>query len=75
MQMTLAEEVTFLNKGAILKELNSIPSGTHLTIDATESTSIDYDIIEILETFRTHAEERDISVELKTRETLQTADY
>jgi MFS superfamily sulfate permease-like transporter len=73
--MNLAEEVTFLNKGAILKELNLIPNGTHLTIDASESTYIDYDIIEILEGFRTHASERDILVDIKTSETLQTADY
>ncbi|MFY0652346.1 MAG: SulP family inorganic anion transporter [Cyclobacteriaceae bacterium] len=75
MNMTLAEEVTFLNKGAILKELNSVPEGTHLTIDATESYAIDYDIVEVLENFKNHAEERDISVVLKTREDLETADY
>lgn len=73
--MNLAEQVTFLNKGAILKELNLIPQGSHLTIDASESIYIDYDIIEILEAFRTHAGERDISVDIKTREKLQTADY
>jgi MFS superfamily sulfate permease-like transporter len=73
--MNLAEEVTFLNKGAILKELNIIPNGAHLTIDASESTYIDYDIIEILESFRTHAIERDISVIIKTREPLKTVNY
>ena len=73
--MNLAEEVTFLNKGAILKELNIIPNGAHLTIDASESTYIDYDIIEILESFRTHAIERYISVIIKTREPLKTVNY
>ncbi|MEQ9290581.1 MAG: SulP family inorganic anion transporter [Cyclobacteriaceae bacterium] len=75
MSMTLAEEVTFINKGAILKELNKIPDGTQLTIDASESTSIDYDVIEVIEGFRAHASERNISVDIKTRESLETADY
>jgi MFS superfamily sulfate permease-like transporter len=75
MSMTLAEEVTFINKGAILKELNAVPDGTHLTIDASESTSIDYDVIEIIEAFRKSAAERNISVDLKVKEPLETADY
>ena len=75
MNMTLAEEVTFLNKGAIVKELKNIPDGTHLTIDASESTSIDYDILEVIDGFKQSAMERDISVTIKTKESLETADY
>lgn len=66
-KMTLAEEVTFLNKGAILKELKRIPEGATITIDATQSQSIDYDVLEIIENFKESAANKNINVEFKTR--------
>ena len=65
LKMTLAEDVTFLNKGAIIKELARITRGTHLTIDLTKCYSIDYDVREIIEDFITSAARRDIIVNLK----------
>ena len=61
-RMRLAEEVTFLNKGALLKELNSIPDGAHVLIDATSTLRMDQDAIEIIETFEETAERRGITV-------------
>ncbi len=66
-KMTLAEEVTFLNKGAILKELKRIPSGSTVTIDATQSQSIDYDVMEIIENFKDTAIHKNINVDFKTK--------
>lgn len=63
-KMTLAEEVIFLNKGAILKELDSIPRYTYLEIDLIKTRYLDYDIIEILEDFILKAEERNIDMKL-----------
>ncbi|WP_235291894.1 SulP family inorganic anion transporter [Portibacter lacus] len=63
-KMTLAEEVTFINKGAILKELDSLPRNTFLEIDLIKTRYLDYDIIEILEDFLYKAEERDIDIKL-----------
>jgi MFS superfamily sulfate permease-like transporter len=63
-KMTLAEEVTFINKGAILKELNNLEDHTHLTIDMSKSTSIDYDVLEIIEDFKNTAEDKGIRVTL-----------
>lgn len=63
-KMTLAEEVIFLNKGAILKELDSIPRDTYLEIDLIKTRYLDYDIIEILEDFIVKAEERNIDMKL-----------
>lgn len=63
-KMTLAEEVIFLNKGAILKELDSIPRDTYLEIDLIKTRYLDYDIIEILEDFILKAEERNIDMKL-----------
>ncbi len=74
-KMTLAEEVTFLNKGAILRELNHLPDETHLTIDMSKSVNIDYDVLEIIDNFKKTAENKKIKVNLINRGELQTADY
>jgi MFS superfamily sulfate permease-like transporter len=62
--MTLAEEVTFFNKGAILKELDSIPVDTYLELDVRNTRYLDHDIIEILEDFLYKAHERNIHITL-----------
>lgn len=63
-KMTLAEEVTFFNKGAILKELDTIPSDSYLEIDLINTRYLDYDIVEILEDFALKAKERNIDIKL-----------
>lgn len=63
-KMTLAEEVTFFNKGAILKELDSLPDNTYLELDVLKTRFLDYDIIEILEDFSLKAKERNIDIKL-----------
>jgi MFS superfamily sulfate permease-like transporter len=63
-KMTLAEEVTFFNKGAILKELDSLPENSFLELDVRKTKYLDYDIIEILEDFMFKAKERNIDVKL-----------
>ncbi|HRF37339.1 MAG TPA: SulP family inorganic anion transporter, partial [Saprospiraceae bacterium] len=64
MKMTLAEEVTFINKGTILKELNSIPENTHLCLDVRATRYLDYDVMEILDDFAIKAKNKNIDVEL-----------
>lgn len=61
-RMRLAEEVTFLNKGALLKELSSIPDGSHVLIDATATLRIDHDAIEIIDDFEASAERRGLTI-------------
>ena len=63
-KMTLAEEVTFFNKGAILKELDSLPRETYLELDVRKTRYLDNDIIEILDDFAFKAKERDIDIQL-----------
>ncbi|MGD1947014.1 MAG: SulP family inorganic anion transporter [Croceivirga sp.] len=63
-KMTFAEEVTFFNKGAILKELDSIPEGSYLELDVRKTRYLDNDIIEILEDFVPKANERNIHTKL-----------
>ena len=62
--MTLAEEVTFFNKGAILKELDRLPSETQLELDVRKTRYLDNDIIEILEDFSLKARNRNIDIRL-----------
>jgi len=63
-RMTLAEEVTFINKGTILQELNSIPANAHLCLDVRPTRYLDYDVMEILDEFATKAKSKNITVEL-----------
>ncbi len=63
-KMTLAEEVTFFNKGAILKELEGIPNDTYLELDVRKTRYLDYDIIEILDDFAFKAKARNINIKL-----------
>lgn len=63
-KMTLAEEVTFFNKGAILKELDRLPHDSFLELDVTKTKYLDHDIIEILDDFIHKAEERNITIKL-----------
>ncbi|MGF1559171.1 MAG: SulP family inorganic anion transporter [Flavobacteriaceae bacterium] len=63
-KMTLAEEVTFFNKGAILKELDSLPENSYLELDVRKTRYLDHDIIEILEDFATKAKTRNITIKL-----------
>lgn len=64
--MTLAEELSFLNKGAILRELSNLPPKTFLELDVRKTIRMNYDVIEILEDFTTKAKERDIRIKLIT---------
>jgi MFS superfamily sulfate permease-like transporter len=66
-KMTMAEEVFFLNKGNIKKELNKMPEGTSLTIDMSKSVTIDHDVMEIIQDFKKQAEARNIELELITK--------
>lgn len=64
LKMTLAEEVTFFNKGAILKELDQIPPNSYLELDVRKTRYLDNDIIEILDDFAYKAKERNITIKL-----------
>jgi MFS superfamily sulfate permease-like transporter len=63
-KMTLAEEVTFFNKGAILKELDQLPADCHLELDVRNTRFLDYDIIEILDDFALKARLKNIDITL-----------
>lgn len=62
--ITLAEEVSFLNKGSILQMLAEIPNNSSVLIDGSQSTYIDYDVLELVSDFVLTASRRNITVEV-----------
>jgi MFS superfamily sulfate permease-like transporter len=59
----LAEEVSFLNKASIKQTLAHLPENSIVTIDASKTTYIDYDVLELVRNFKeTQSKERNISV-------------
>ncbi len=63
--ITLAEEVSFLNKAAIKKVLHDIPSDMAVSIDATRSSYIATDVLDLISEFANHrAKEMNIRIEL-----------
>ena len=73
--IVLSEEVTFLNKAAILTELNSVEPNSAVTIDMSNSRNIDYDVLEIIDNFSKTAHEHSIDVNLIGRGETTIVDY
>lgn len=67
-RLRLAEEVTFLNKGAILRELSAVPDFSKVVIDMRQCVNLDRDVVEVLEGFRATAPSRGISIHTIARE-------
>jgi SulP family sulfate permease len=65
--MTLAEEVIFLNKGSIARELRQVAPGTEVTIDMSNSITVDYDVLELIKEFKESAKAKNITVEVITK--------
>ena len=70
-RLRLSEEVTFLNKGAILRELSRIPDGSFVTIDMSACIYVDRDVIEIIEDFSTSAAERKLTLRAEGQQATQ----
>jgi len=64
----LAEEVTFINKGSILLTLRSLPENSHVIVDGSHTKNIDYDVKELLNNFKETAKHKNINYELKAIE-------
>lgn len=60
--LQMAEEVSFLNKGNVMRTLKGIPENTSLTLDFSKTIHLDPDVREIIENFRITAQERNIDI-------------
>ena len=65
LRLVLSEDVSFLNKGSILKTLKEIPPKSSVLIDASDSVHIDQDVLDILEDFKTKAKFKEIDLEIR----------
>ena len=61
-RVVLSEDVSFLNRATVMRELAEIPAGARVVIDASRSVSIDHDVFEILQDFRERAVAENIDV-------------
>jgi MFS superfamily sulfate permease-like transporter len=62
-RLHFAEQVSFLSRGAILRQLDGIADGSHVLLDLSRTVVIDYDVLEILNDFEESAESRNLEVE------------
>ncbi len=51
-KIRLSEEVSFLNKAALRETLDHLPVDSKVVIDATNTTYIDFDVIELIKEFK-----------------------
>jgi len=61
--LTLAEEVSFLNKGSILREFRNIPYRAEVIIDFSRSKVVDNDVLEAIQNFIDSAKSKKINVQ------------
>jgi len=61
--LVLAEEVSFFNKASLLSTLDGIPANSKVIIDCTNSKSIAYDVIEIINNYELNAKTKNIVLE------------
>ena len=68
----LALNVSFLNKGRIIKMLDGVPEFSVVVITGTDSVYIDNDILEIFQDFKSKAHRKHIELHLKNIPEVQT---
>ncbi len=54
-RITLSEDVSFLNRAAVMRTLDEIPPGAKVVLDATRSVNIDYDVYEVIKEYEQRA--------------------
>lgn len=72
-RIVLSEEVSFLNKGALIKTLEEIPPGKHVIIDGSNSKVIDHDVLEVIENFRIKAANNNIELDTIKIKSIKTS--
>lgn len=64
-RIELSENVSFLNKAAVIKALQEIAHGTVVEIDGTRSRFIHPDVLDVIYDYRTEAKLREVDVRLR----------
>jgi carbonic anhydrase len=55
MRIELANQVSFFNRAALDQNLNEVPSGGHVLLDARSTSYIDPDVLSLIRDFKDHA--------------------
>lgn len=64
-KLTLAQEVSFLNKASIKETLEHLPENTNVIIDASQTEYIDFDVLDLIKDFNdTKAQDKNIKMSL-----------
>lgn len=64
-KLTLAQEVSFLNKASIKETLGKLPANSVVIIDASQTEYIDFDVLDVIRDFHTsQAPEKNIKLSL-----------
>ncbi len=64
-KMTLAQEVSFLNKASIKETLDKLPENSTVIIDASNTEYIDFDVLDLIKEFyATKAPEKNITMSM-----------
>lgn len=64
-RIVLSEDVSFLNRAAVMRTLATVPRGAKVIIDATRSMHVDHDVYEILKDFEQRAALEDIDLRIE----------
>lgn len=64
-KLTLAQEVSFLNKASIKQTLDNLPDNSSVIIDASQTEYIDFDVLDLIREFHdSHAPTKNIKLSL-----------
>lgn len=64
-EITLSEQVTFLNKASIVSALDKLPDDSHVILDGSRTQYIGLDVLDEIYDFKESATDRNITVEFK----------
>jgi MFS superfamily sulfate permease-like transporter len=64
-RIALSEDVSFLNRAALMRALAAVPAGAKIVIDASRSMNIDHDVYEIIQDFKQRAVADDIDLTIE----------
>lgn len=70
-RIELSEDVSFLNRAAVVRALAAIPAGAKVVIDASRSMNVDHDVYEIIKDFEQRAAADGIDLTIKGLSTLR----
>lgn len=63
-RLQLHDNVNFLHKSALLQQLEKLPAGSRIELDARRTHRLDPDVLDVIHRFRTTARERNIDYRL-----------